>query len=502
MQIAVRDPGKSDLKYDLLVYGIRRRGDHSPPLEGVLSILDKQHSGWISKTIRREDFKGKKGETRLLSLPAVSGNLLIVGLGDRPDPDMIRRLGALAVRQGNKVRAEKIGIEAPKISPTSPVQLLTEGVTLGNYSFDRYKSSENLSKKTVSHVDLLISRQRDVEREILIGRLSGEATNFARDLINIPASEMTPRRMGEEAKKIAKQPRLSLKLLDRRACEKIGMGAFLAVARGSVEPPCFIHLIYRPAGKPQGRIALVGKGITFDSGGLSLKTAQGMETMKDDMSGAATVLAIFRALPELQVPYEVHGIAAVTENMPSGSADKPGDVAKTLCGKTIEILNTDAEGRLTLADAIPYAIRQKPDLVIDLATLTGACVVALGELCSGVMGNDQRLIDRLIASGRVAGEKIWQLPLIEEYKEEIKSSVADLKNVGGKGGGTITAGLFLQEFVTPKVPWAHIDIAGPSWTEKETDLCPRGGTGVLVRTLIHFLLEKKIRLSRSGMARP
>jgi leucyl aminopeptidase len=247
------------------------------------------------------------------------------------------------------------------------------------------------------------------------------------------------------------------------------MGCYLAVASGSTQPPYFIHLVYRPSKKTRKTIAVIGKGVTFDSGGLSLKTAQSMETMKDDMSGAAAMLGIMKAL----------------------SALKP-DMARAMNGKTVEILNTDAEGRLTLADAIGYAQKQKPDLMIDMATLTGACVVALGDLCSAILGNDQTLIDDLISHGHEAGERIWQLPLIEEYKEDLKSPIADLKNIGGRGGGCITGGLFLQEFVDSKIPWAHIDIAGPSWTEKELDYCSRGGTGVGVRTVLGYLLKNSI----------
>ena len=462
-------------------------------LGGLALQWDRRLRGLISRTLKQEQFKCKTGETRLLTMtePGIRC-LLLVGLGtkEKATSDLARRLGALAVQLGNKVRARRIAVEIPLLPKSlgPAAQWISEGAVLGNYSFDRYKS-ENISKKTVEEVRLL-GGEGLAEGAVTRGRQLAEATNFARDLVNTPASDMTPARLVEEARKIGKLRGLSVRILDRQACAKLGMGGFLAVAKGSEQPPYLIHLTYRPAGKRRETAALVGKGVTFDSGGLSLKTAQGMETMKYDMSGAAAVLAVMRALAELRPPVAVHGIAAVTENMPSGAADKPGDIARTLNGKTIEILNTDAEGRLTLADAIPYAIRQKPDFVIDLATLTGACVVALGERCSGIMGNDQKLIDRLTRAGKEAGETLWQLPMVEEYREEIRSTVADLKNVGGKSAGTITAALFLEEFVTPKVPWAHIDMAGPCWAEKETELCPRGATGALVRTLCQFLLHR------------
>jgi leucyl aminopeptidase len=269
------------------------------------------------------------------------------------------------------------------------------------------------------------------------------------------------------------------------------MGAFLGVAAGSEQPPKFIHLTYAPSGKRRRKVAIIGKGITFDSGGLDLKSAEGMLRMKDDMSGAAAVLAVMRALPALKPPFEVHGLIAATENMPSGSAIRPGDVLRAMNGTTIEVGNTDAEGRLTLADAICYAGEKiGADEVIDMATLTGACVVALGPLCSGLMASDQRLADRLLAAARAAGERVWQLPLIDEYKEQFKSDVADLNNTGGRNGGAITAGLFLREFAG-RIPWAHLDIAGPAFIDKDAPLGPKGATGVAVRTILTYLTDGK-----------
>jgi leucyl aminopeptidase len=461
--------------------------------------IDRRLGGLLSKLIRKEDFKGKSGDSRLVDTHGKIGaaTILLIGLGEEAklEPDVLRKTAAWLVRTGNKIRAAKVTLEdfpslpgLKKIPAERRAQLFAEGTILRNYSFDLYKSNNN-DKKSIQEFEILTADRSAAERGLKKGVLFAEATNYARDLINIPASDMTPRRMAEEARKIGRLPRLSVKIYDKREIEKMGMGCYLAVARGSTEPPYFIHLRYRPPSRPKKSIAVIGKGVTFDSGGLSLKTAQSMETMKDDMSGAAAMLAVMKALSTLRPSVEVHGIAAVTENMPSGSADKPGDIVRTMNGKTVEILNTDAEGRLTLADAMTYALKQKPDLVIDVATLTGACVIALGELCSGILGNNQNLIDRLIECGKSAGEKIWQLPLVEEYKEELKSSAADLKNIGGRWGGTINGALFIQEFVDSKVPWAHIDIAGPSWTEKELDYSPRGGTGHIVRTLLTFILE-------------
>jgi leucyl aminopeptidase len=265
------------------------------------------------------------------------------------------------------------------------------------------------------------------------------------------------------------------------------MGAFLGVAAGSEQPPKFIHLSYTPGGRRRRRVAIIGKGVTFDSGGLDLKSAEGMLRMKDDMSGAAAVLGIMRALPALKPAMEVHGLVAATENMPSGSAVRPGDVLRAMNGTTIEIGNTDAEGRLTLADALCYAVeRVEAEEMIDLATLTGACVVALGPLCSGLFANDQALADRLLAAADSAGERLWQLPLIDEYRDNLKSEVADLNNVGPRGGGAITAGLFLKEFAGDR-PWAHLDIAGPAFVEKDMPLGPKGATGSAVRTILAYL---------------
>ena len=278
---------------------------------------------------------------------------------------------------------------------------------------------------------------------------------------------------------------MSVEVWGRKKIQAMNLAGLLAVNRGSVEEPRFIIIRYTPA-KARKRVALVGKGITFDSGGLSLKPAKSMETMKLDMAGAAAIIGAMSRLPELRPTLEVTGYIPTTDNLPSGSAQKPGDVIRYLNGKTIEVLNTDAEGRLILADGLALAAKEKPDCIIDLATLTGACMVALGNEVAGVFGNHQPLVDRLIRCGREAGEKLWQLPLVKEYREELKSSVADMKNIGGSYGGAITAALILQEFVGDR-SWAHLDIAGPAFAEKEMATCPKGGTGFGVRTLLRFL---------------
>jgi leucyl aminopeptidase len=309
---------------------------------------------------------------------------------------------------------------------------------------------------------------------------------------------VTASALAETARTIAREAGLRIRVFDRAACERMGMGAFLGVNRGSVEPPRFIHLTYVPRRPARRRIALVGKGITFDSGGLDLKTAEGMERMKGDMSGAAAVLGVLKVLPRLRPAVEVHGLIAATDNMPSGSATKPGDVLRAMNGKTIEVNNTDAEGRLTLADAIAYARKEiKPHEIVDVATLTGACSIALGSLCAGAMSNDAALQDRVLAAAARAGERLWPLPLIDEYREGLRSEVADLRNTGPRPGGAITAGLFIREFAGD-TPWVHLDIAGVAFTDKELAYAPKGGVGFGARTLIEFVLATPSRGKAGG----
>jgi leucyl aminopeptidase len=309
---------------------------------------------------------------------------------------------------------------------------------------------------------------------------------LARDLVNEPPSITTARYLGEQAKRHCRGRGLSVEVWGKKKIQAMNLAGLLAVNRGSVEEPRFIIIRYRPPGRAKKRVALIGKGITFDSGGLSLKTAKSMETMKLDMAGGAAIIGAMSKLPNLRPEIEVTGYIPTTDNLPSGSAQKPGDIIRYLNGKTVEVLNTDAEGRLILADGLALAAKEKPDCMINLATLTGACMVALGTEVAGIFGNHQPLVDNLVRCGREAGEKLWQLPLVKEYREEIKSSVADIKNIGGSYGGAITAALLLQEFVSD-IPWAHLDIAGPAFAEKEMPACPKGGTGFGVRTLLKFL---------------
>ncbi len=354
-----------------------------------------------------------------------------------------------------------------------------EGIALALYEFRRFKSKKDGALK-------LRGVRVDGDAEgVRLGEIHARATCVARDLVNEPPSECTPRRLAEAARAVARNG-IRVRIYDEKRIRKMGMGALLGVASGSAQPPRFVHLEYRAPGARK-TVALVGKGITFDSGGLCLKPAEHMLHMKDDMGGAAAVIGIFSALPALKPRVNVHGLFAATENMPGCSAFKTRDVLRAMNGKTIEIINTDAEGRLILSDALVYASRLKPDVLIDLATLTGAIVVALGTDLTGLFSPDVKLRDRLIEAAGGAGEKVWPMPLEEDYAEQLKSDVADMKNTGSRYGGAITAALFLKEFVAGVSSWAHLDIAGPCLIEADKPYRPAGGTGVMVRTLLRYL---------------
>jgi leucyl aminopeptidase len=368
-------------------------------------------------------------------------------------------------------------------------QAAVEGAIMGNYMFRKYKS-----EKDVKELDRLVlspgsqGRFSEGVEGARQGKIIAEAVNYVRDIVNSPGNEATPRMLAEEAQKLAGNG-ISCRIMEKAEVEERGMGAFLGVAQGSAQPPKFIILDYSP-GDRGSVIVLVGKAITFDSGGISIKPSAKMDKMKYDKAGGAAILGVIRAAAELRLQHRVVGLIPATENLPSGSALKPGDVITSASGKTIEIINTDAEGRLILADALNYALRYKPVAIVDIATLTGACVIALGNVASGLLGNDEGLKNRLKEAGEAVGERVWELPLWKEYEEQIESDVADIKNVGGKEGGAITAASFLNKFVEDH-PWAHIDIAGTAWNEKDKPYAPKGATGVGVRLLIEFLRRMK-----------
>jgi leucyl aminopeptidase len=415
--------------------------------------------------------------------------VVLVGLGAQGgELDGWRRAGARARQEAERQRAARVAVHVGKTAAPEAVAAFVEGFQLAGYRFAGYASDAAERRPKVKRLTVVgdspAARGPLAERLAAVAAVVGEVFR-ARDLVNEPASVATPRFIAERVRAAAAEvPGLKAEAWDPARIARTGLAGLAAVARGSREEPRFIVLRWAPR-DARRRVMLVGKGITFDSGGLSLKPAKSMETMKYDMAGGAAVLGAAIAAARLRLPIEVTAYVPATENLPGGRAQKPGDVIKYLNGRTVEVLNTDAEGRLVLADALALASREKPDAIVDLATLTGACRVALGSLFAGVMGNEQRLVDELVAAGRSAGEPVWQLPLVREYRDDLKSGVADLKNVGGEAG-TIIAGLFLQEFVDG-VPWAHLDIAGPAFAEKDVALTPRGGTGFGVRLLVRWL---------------
>jgi leucyl aminopeptidase len=461
--------------------------------------VDLALEGQLARALRDQRFEGRLAEIADVHTGGrlSAKRVLVVGLGPRAEctAERLRRAAAAAARRARDLGAASLAIPvlgtgAPGLGLAARAQAAGEGVLLGLYRFDRYKE-KRAGDRLVTALTLLVAAGRDrapARQGLRRAELSAEATCFARDLINEPANAVTAVALAEAARTIAREAGLRLRVLDRAACARMGMGAFLGVNRGSTEPPRFIHLAYVPRRAARRRIALVGKGITFDSGGLDLKTAEGMERMKGDMSGAAAVLGVMKVLSRLRATVEVHGLIAATDNMPSGSATKPGDVLRAMNGKTIEVNNTDAEGRLTLADAIAYARKEvKPHEIVDIATLTGACAIALGGLCAGAMSNSPALQARVLAAAERAGERLWPLPLIDEYREGLKSEVADMRNTGPRPGGAITAALFIGEFAGD-TPWVHLDIAGAAFADKDLPYASKGGVGFGARTLLELVL--------------
>lgn len=468
---------------------------------GATKSVDDALQGRLRKIAKEEGFKGKMGETLLIrafgEFPAK--RILLVGLGDQKSfsPQVIREVSAVAYKAAKKMKAKQVvsilhGAGAGKQPAAECGRAQVEGVLLGDYEFNKLKKAPKEKPHEITSWEIVTkdgNHLRSAKRGMELGEIAARGTMFARDLVNEPAQDLYPKALAKIAEKIAKDSKgkITFKMFTKAEMKKRGMGGVLGVGQGSDREPVFVHLQYKGV-KPKKRISLIGKAVTFDSGGLSLKPSQYMETMKCDMGGSAAVLGVFSVLAELQPRLHVDGIFAAAENMPGSGAIRPGDVLKAMNGKTMEVLNTDAEGRLTLADALSYASKLKPDYMIDLATLTGACVAALGEEISGVMGNDEKLRDRLVESAENAGEKMWVLPLEKNYRKLIDSKIADVKNIGGRYGGALTAGLFLQEFVGENLKWAHIDIAGPAFAERPINAYTQyGGTGAGVATLLELL---------------
>ena len=468
-------------------------------LPEILDKADKLLKGEIKRCFKRGEFNGKDGEAYTLPTYWKSGpkKLIITGLGkrDKFSLDRLRSASAIGAKEARRFKLSSIlstVFDEEGVSEEDAVCFMVEGSMLGLYCFTELKTKEDNNreypKRWLVSVANLKTGKKDVRKYIEQGRILAESVNFARDLVNRPGNVLTPSIFAKEAEKIAKKSGIKCNILKLKEIEKEGMRAFLSVAKGSDEPCRFIVLDYRGGRKDERPVVLVGKAVTFDSGGISIKPSAKMEEMKYDMSGGAAVLGVMRAIGELRSKVNVIGIIPAAENLPSGKASKPGDVVKSLSGQTIEIISTDAEGRMLLCDALSYGLRYKPRFMIDLATLTGACTVALGNHAVGIMGNDPGIIERLKKAGDRSGERLWELPLWDDYDDLIKSDVADMKNVGNRSAGTIVGGMFLKRFVKD-TPWAHLDIAGTAWAEKPSACMPKGATGVGVR-LIFELLKK------------
>ncbi len=468
-------------------------------LSGDTAVVDRALDGAISKLIKQGDIKGKLNELTLLhslgKLPA--DRIAITGLGKKQELTInkvrnavaetcryLRKKGVTSIASG----AQGAGIKG--INNESAAQAMTEGALLGLYTFRRYITKKENDFGEIKKL-LIVGNEREkplLERAISKGRIMAEAANWARDLVNEPSNYMTPTQMADAARQLAQKYGLQVEVLDKEKIAELGMGGLLGVAQGSQQPPKFIILDYKGRDSNESDIALVGKGITFDSGGISIKPSEAMAEMKGDMAGGASVMATLIAIAQLKPKINVTALVPATENLPSGTALKPGDILTAMNGKTIEVLNTDAEGRLILADALSYANKLGAKSIVDVATLTGACMVALGRLCSGIFSNNQQLAEKVITAGNETGEYAWQLPMFEEYREQLKSDIADIKNIGNRYGGAITAAKFLEEFVN-KTPWLHLDIAGTYETDKEKGYLVKGATGIPVRTLVNLVLS-------------
>jgi leucyl aminopeptidase len=465
---------------------------------GVLKDLDKLAGGMIASVMRTEEFKGEIGQCTLLRFTP-KGNvkarvLLLVGAGDKKEykPHSVAALAGTATRFLRKLNIKSLALlPRGEAAAVDAAQNVVQGFITSQFELDKYKTRDKNDKSVTTLVVCVEdARPADLKAGIARGQAIGESINFTRDLANEPPNILQPTEMARRAAAMAKQVGLKCEVLDEARMTKLGMGSLMSVSLGSAQAAKLIILKYSPArstGKKGELLALVGKGITFDTGGISIKPAEGMDAMKYDMSGGATVLGTMRAIALLKPTIPVIGVVAAVENMPDGAASRPSDVVTAMTGKTVEILNTDAEGRLVLADAVAYAEKQGATRIVDMATLTGAVIIALGDLNTGIMGNDQALVDEIIDCGKDCGEGFWQLPVSPEYSKQIKSDIADIKNIGPRGkAGTIMGAVFIQEFVDT-AKWAHLDIAGTAWSDGVKAHQSKGPTGVAIRTLIKLV---------------
>ncbi|MBI4219312.1 MAG: leucyl aminopeptidase [Chloroflexi bacterium] len=484
-----------------LFSGVKRPG-------GATGAVDRAIGGVITELVNRGEIRGRKGEVVVIhTVGKAYGNfaparVAVAGLGKQGDLDLdvVRSVSADVARRLRSLGARKVativhGAGAGGLDPEESAEALAEGALLGLYRFDKYKSAKGEGENereidTLRVVEADSSRAQAMRRGVERAEILSAAASLARDLVNEPANQMTPTRLAESARTAARGVRgLTCTIYDRDYAEKQGMRAFLGVAQGSVEPPKVILLTYRgDPRRPRNNIWLVGKGITFDSGGLSLKPSDGMTQMKGDMAGGAAVIASLRAIAQLKPKLNVTGLVLATENMPSGSAQRVGDVVRSMSGKYIEIANTDAEGRVTLADAVAYARENGAARIVDIATLTGAAVIALGHGNTAAFSNDDALVERVIAAGKKRGEPVWRLPLDPVSKKQNESKIADIKNTGGRPAGSITGAHFIGEFAGD-TPWVHLDIAPTFMADSTEGWTPGGATGVMARTLSQLALD-------------
>jgi len=499
MQITLETKPFATLETDALVSYVFEEAE---PVQGRIAELDQFMDGLLRKLATGGELTGKTLEMTLVHAPRglKASRLLLVGAGKREkfDPAILRRIAGAALRYLKARSVKQLAfVVRENEAAESAAQAIAEGALAANFEPDKYKT-EKKDAKSVDAVLLAGFPEQDraaAEKGLSRGRVIADAQNFARDLVNEPSNKLTPKILAEKAQAMAKEAGLAVEILDEKRIAELKMGALLSVAQGSVEPPRMMVVTYTPAYTPANPkpgapvIGLIGKAVTFDTGGISIKPSDGMEKMKYDMAGGATMLGVMRALAALKPNVKVICVVPSTENMPGGRAQKPGDIQTAMSGKTIEVLNTDAEGRLILADGVHYAKQLGATHLIDAATLTGAIVVALSNINVGVFGSDQPFTDKFLASAKAAGEKMWQMPIDDDYREFIKGTVADIQNIGsGKGGGAITGAMFIKEF-TGDSPWIHLDIAGTAWNDDAKPWLAKGPTGVALRTLIHLVMS-------------
>jgi leucyl aminopeptidase len=489
MQVRISQDAPAHVRTGALVVPVF--SDHD--LDGATAEVDALLDGAIADAVKAGEMKGKIGETVFLhAKDQPFRRVLAVGLGEsgKCEPQVLARYAGTAVRYLGRRNIKEIALTLPVQSmgqEEACASFLTEGAIAGSFETTVYQ--EKPDKHVVTESIALLAHGLDqaaVKRGVERGTILGEAVNVARMLAITPANDMTPTHLADAASKLAKESGVEISILDEKDARKEGMGAFLSVAQGSVQPPKVIVMTYKGDPKSKEILGLVGKGITFDTGGISLKPPERMEEMKYDMSGGAGVIAVMAAIGKLKPKVNVIGIVPATENMPGGKATKPGDIVKSMNGKTIEVINTDAEGRLILCDGLTYAKKLRATKLIDTATLTGACVIALGHAASAAVTNDDAWVNEFLAAAKHTGERYWHMPYYEEYSTAMKSEIADLKNTGGRAAGTLTAGAFLRAFVGD-TPWIHLDIAGTAYVDTETAWQAKGPTGTPVRALVALI---------------